>query len=342
MQIEDLTTLYEKNRLLKTVTIEITNLCNWRCKHCYLDNQKIDIDLEKIFAIIDDARKLGAFELRLSGGEVTIYPKLPEIIKYAREKYMNVTLLSNMCLLPDELLNCINKYGISNIETTIFSLENKKHDAFVQYNGALKKTLKNIFTLKEMGVDILVKTWAIRSNFDELEAMKDYFYGHNIRFTVNVQIYSDIHSEMKLPAEEKLTPKQYCSALHLQDITTRRQLPLDNVLSNKLCKEYMTSIYITSSGNFIPCAKYRKKMGTIYETSLIDFWTNSIKLREVQNYCWNNCEGCSECNARPYCVRCGAMAYIKGKDYLTNCNETCLLAKIRMNNYEPIEKMEVY
>ena len=43
MQLEDLTTLYEKNRLLKTVTIEITNLCNWRCKHCYLDNQKIDI-----------------------------------------------------------------------------------------------------------------------------------------------------------------------------------------------------------------------------------------------------------------------------------------------------------
>ncbi len=71
MNMNELNKVYEDNRLLKTITIEIVNQCNWRCKHCYLDSTKIDMEINKIYEIIDDARSLGAYELRLSGGEIT-------------------------------------------------------------------------------------------------------------------------------------------------------------------------------------------------------------------------------------------------------------------------------
>lgn len=40
MNINELNEIYEKNRILKTVTVEIVNQCNWNCKHCYLDRKK--------------------------------------------------------------------------------------------------------------------------------------------------------------------------------------------------------------------------------------------------------------------------------------------------------------
>ena len=98
MNINELDEIYEKNRLLKTVTIEIVNQCNWHCKHCYLDNKKVDMDINKIYEIIDDARKLGAYELRLSGGEVTTSPHLGNIIRYARKRYMNITLFLSVSI----------------------------------------------------------------------------------------------------------------------------------------------------------------------------------------------------------------------------------------------------
>lgn len=72
MELAEIHKLYEENRVLKTVTIELVNQCNWKCKHCYLDRDVSTLDISKVFEIIDDARDLGAFEVRLSGGEVMV------------------------------------------------------------------------------------------------------------------------------------------------------------------------------------------------------------------------------------------------------------------------------
>lgn len=300
------------------------------------------MDINKVYEIIDDARKLGAYDLRLSGGEVTTSPQLGNIIKYARERYMNVTLLSNMSRLDNDVINCIKKYGISNVETTLFSTKSSVHDEFVNSIGAFENSLKNLKILKELGVNILVKIWAIKSNYDELDYIEKYYNNMGFRCIINVQIYSDIHGNMKLPKEEQLSFLEYCHALYLHDKTTGRVLPIDNSVSNNLCPEYMTSIYITANGNVTPCARYRESIANIYEVSLIDIWEKSEVLKKIQNYCWKDCDGCVECDKREYCVRCGAMSYIKGYDYLSNCAETCLLAEIRKNNYKINNIKETY
>lgn len=342
MDFDEINKIYEDNRILKTITIEIVNQCNWNCKHCYLDKKILYLKKEKIFEIIDQARDLGAFEVRLSGGEVTISPYLADIISYARTRYMNVILLSNMWQLKADVLECIKTYGIERVEVTLFSTKDKIHNTFVGVKDALQNSLKNIAILKNLGVDILVKTWAIKSNYNELEFMHNYFTEKGYRFSVNVQIYSDIHGEMKLPKEERLSYAEYCHALYLHDKSVNRVFPINNVITNKLCTEYLTSIYITSSGEVIPCAKFRKSIANIYDSPLKEIWNSSSALHKIQNYCWKDCDGCIECKMRSYCVRCGAMAYIKGHDYLENCRETCLLAAIRMAKYEAVEQGETY
>ena len=188
--------------------------------------------------------------------------------------------------------------------------------------------------------DGTLNTDALMRSYNELEKMRDYFLSLGYHFSVGVQIYSDVHGKMKLPPEERLSDEEYCHALYLED--GKRVFPLKNDPTHRLCEDFSTSIYITSTGDVIPCAKYREPIANIYKESLQSIWSNSVKLQTIQNYCWKDCDACNECDAKAFCVRCGAMAYIKGKDYLENCKETCLLAKIRASGYTSVPEGGLY
>lgn len=45
----DIEKYYIDNEKLKTVTIELINNCNFKCKHCYLDSQNIKLNRDKVF-----------------------------------------------------------------------------------------------------------------------------------------------------------------------------------------------------------------------------------------------------------------------------------------------------
>lgn len=331
---------YDEKRALESVTIELINQCNLSCKHCYLTKDKRHLDKKKVYELIDDARRLGAFSIRLSGGEAMLHPDLEEIITYARRKYMRVSILSNMSVMSERIYECIKRYGVESIEVTIFSLKDLVHDSFVGREGALQQTLKNIERIRKLGIDVLVKTWAIKSNFNELEHMREYFTGKGYMFSVGVQIYSDVNGYMKLPMEERLSEAEYCRALQMED--ENRILPIAKDQNDRLCEDFSTGIYVTSEGDFVPCAKFRYPLANVNEKSLWEVWKESEEWHEIQGFCWKDSKECIGCDSKSYCVRCGAMAYIKGKQYLSNCKETCLLAKIRASNYQKVPQGGMY
>lgn len=333
LDIEQIENLFKEHKTLYSFTIELVNHCNWECKHCYLDKEKISIQTDKVFEIINEARKLGAYQLRLSGGEITIHKDLHEIIKYARKQYLSVVLLTNLSILKPNVYECIAEYGVERVEATMFSSQAEVHDAFVGVSGAFEKTLTNLRRLKELGVQITVKTGVIKSNFQELTEMQLFFENEGFRFKPYVQIYSDVHGTFKLPGNLRLTPKEFAEALKICDKCDNRVFPLDNPDQNNLCSEFLNSVYITSRGDVVPCAKFRKPIGSIYNTGLDTIWNGSEQLKRVQNYTWRDVEGCKDCKHKPYCVRCGAMAYIEGLNFTDNCDETCKLARIRSKNY---------
>lgn len=333
MNVDYLNRLYIDNRFLKTLTIEVVNHCNLSCMHCYLNKDKLQIPKEKIFEMIESAKKCGLFELKLSGGELMLHKDICEIIEFARKNYLNVVLLSNMTILSQEVIECIKKYQVSRVETTIFSLDDDVNDSFVGVKGSLKKTLNNIAILKSLGVDILVKIWAIKSNINELENMKSHFEHCGYSVKILTQIYADLQGVHKLPSFLELSIDDYSKALYLSDQSQFRRFPLKNRLNCKLCDEFSYSIYVCANGDIVPCAKYRKKLGNIYDDDLMSIWKLSPQLKKIQKYQWNDLDECRNCKRQGLCLRCGAMSEIENVNFLKNCDETCKLAMVRDSKY---------
>jgi len=79
----------------------ITNRCNLRCEYCVFWRRKFgkELQTDEIFSIIDQAEELGISFYSVTGGEPLLRDDIPEILRYAHDKGMVTTLVTNGILL---------------------------------------------------------------------------------------------------------------------------------------------------------------------------------------------------------------------------------------------------
>lgn len=106
--------MYEKINV-RSVLIEVTNVCNLNCKHCYnsFDRGNISarfLSLPRLKEIIEKCSKYQLDKLYISGGEPLCHPKIMEIIKLCG-KYPDIhfTITTNGLLLTDSIIKEIEK-----------------------------------------------------------------------------------------------------------------------------------------------------------------------------------------------------------------------------------------
>ncbi len=79
-----------------TAVAKVTSRCNLKCKHCPWWKWDInEVDTERWFKALRDARKQGVIHLILEGGEPTIRKDINKIINYAKELGMLVMMITN-------------------------------------------------------------------------------------------------------------------------------------------------------------------------------------------------------------------------------------------------------
>jgi len=137
----------------------LTYDCNNRCKWCYASpsNFKKDLmDFEKIKKYLKLMKSLGIKPLGLLGGEPTLYPKLFDVIKLAKEFSFKVTLYTNGRKLSDE--HFVKKLKELGLDFVNFSLQSgskyaQEHDKIVNVKGAWIETKKRNRKLSKIRIE---------------------------------------------------------------------------------------------------------------------------------------------------------------------------------------------
>ncbi|MEC2628125.1 radical SAM protein, partial [Bacillus cereus] len=97
----------------KVASIEITNRCNVRCRHCYGDFGAVKpkvMSLDQIKSLLDDLNNIGVKLIELTGGDITVHPNLKEILLYALNlDFSQITLLTNGIALSEKVMDIIIK-----------------------------------------------------------------------------------------------------------------------------------------------------------------------------------------------------------------------------------------
>ena len=102
--------------------IQITRICNQECLFCSNPATGKMINLKEAKKVVDDYIKLGYEGLIWTGGEPTLYPHLPELIKYAKSKNMPSRIITNGQRISDyKYLKQLVDAGLNHVSVSLFS-----------------------------------------------------------------------------------------------------------------------------------------------------------------------------------------------------------------------------
>ncbi|UVC17054.1 radical SAM/SPASM domain-containing protein [Mesorhizobium onobrychidis] len=90
--------------------VEITNLCNLTCEHCYAwsgPKRQAEIGTDAILGILDTFDEMGVLQVFLTGGEVFAHKDAVRIIQHARTKSFSTQIFTNGTLITREKLQAI-------------------------------------------------------------------------------------------------------------------------------------------------------------------------------------------------------------------------------------------
>jgi len=113
-------------RRVPHLVIEVNNRCNIRCTACYKSKTGESKPLPQILQEVDQALQLRDLRvITLAGGEPTLHPELPEVIRAITARGVAVQLLTNGYDLPDGLLRRYADAGLKELFLHIDSLQQR-------------------------------------------------------------------------------------------------------------------------------------------------------------------------------------------------------------------------
>lgn len=129
------------DRRLHSVTLAVTNKCNYRCWHCYnAGRSQNEISLPVLQKVAKRIQDLGAVMVTLSGGEPLLRDDLEEIAKAFDERTcLNINTTGDGLTL--ERAVALHKSGIFAMGISLDSTDEKEHDRMRGRKGAFKTAL---------------------------------------------------------------------------------------------------------------------------------------------------------------------------------------------------------
>lgn len=197
------------NPSLRYLELQITDRCNLRCRHCYIDKKTNttpltspltkggsrgvippfqggteggELSVDQIKQILTEFEEMQGLRLMITGGEPLLHCNFDEINKALPDFFIRKALFTNGLLLNKNLLRELN---VDEIQISIDGLE-KGHDA-LRGNGTFKKAVRSLRLAKEQGFEVSVATMVHAKNLDDFEEMEKLFSELGIKdWTVDV------------------------------------------------------------------------------------------------------------------------------------------------------------
>lgn len=306
--------LHRRTPRIHGCQIEINNLCNERCIHCYIPHELKNERLSKetLFDVLEQLHEMGTLGLTLSGGEPLLHPDFPEILRKARELDFSINVLTNLTRLNDEILQAFKECNVSMVQTSLYSLVPEEHDHITKLPGSQKKTLTAIERLIAANVPVQISCPCMRTNFRSYKdvirwaeerhckAQTDYIMMARTDFSTD-----NLDERLSLAETEQLIreimDEDTSYKEHLKEYTPSKP---EKIKDDFMCGVGIDNICLSATGTYYPCSGWQGlPVGTIKQR-LKDVWENSPQLKMLRKIRRGSFPTCMKCADRDFCNTC--------------------------------------
>ncbi len=146
---------------MKALSLEITNTCNEKCRHCYQpenSGKQFISDLELLNKMFAELSESGFIFLSLTGGEPLLHPEFKEICLLAQKNRYIISVKTNGVLINNDLAQFLKKLKPSSVEVSLYSADPEEHDFITCVKGSFNASVEGIMALKKHNVKVSVMT----------------------------------------------------------------------------------------------------------------------------------------------------------------------------------------
>jgi len=245
--------------------------CNLACGYCSeFDKTSEPVPFAALVQRLEKLKQLGTFGISLTGGEPTLHPELPQLIRKCRElRFFRTGMISNGFFLRPELIEKLNEAGLQEIQISIDGV--RRNETTEKVLDHLRKRLLDLRRHARFRVTVSGVIGAAQPN----EAEEVVAFAKELGFTPRVLLVHDHHGQLKLQPEEVEAFQRIVETLPKSwtDFSAyRKRLVRDGAAPFK-CRAGSRYLYIDEFGNVNWCSQTR----TVWSKPLGDYTTQDLR-----------------------------------------------------------------
>ena len=316
-------------------TFELTPLCNFRCRMCYIRKTQEEVSaherpamtLERWIALAEEAKKEGMLYLLLTGGEPFLWPDFWELYEKLSEMGFLISINTNGALISRETVQRLAKRPPIRVNITLYGAG---EDSYRQLCGSAEgfgKTKQAIEMLQEAGILVKLNGSLTPDNQSDLEACIAYARERGLIYETSTYMFPPVRRDAGMTGRnERFTPEEAARfrlksyrlqfgeekyIQYLQNIDKGYVPPIgadasctDPADGKIRCRAGNASFWITWDGWLTPCGLMTEPKIDLYRAGFTEAWQKLVK--ECAELKLSGI--CAKCPDRKLCHACAAMA----------------------------------
>ncbi len=184
---------------LRYLELQITNKCNLKCKHCYInpysshrgvkgrmrrfsEENLCELSIKQIQNVLKEFEQMQGLRVLITGGEPLLHSKFEEINGLLPDLFIRKVLFTNGVLLSKRQIKYLN---IDEIQISIDGHEDA-HDS-LRGKGTFRSAMKAVHLALDYGYDVSIATMVHQKNLGDFDEMDSLFKNMGIKeWTVDV------------------------------------------------------------------------------------------------------------------------------------------------------------
>lgn len=306
-----------------SASFELTPLCNFACKMCYMHLTREQMQREGHLLSTDEwldiarqAVDAGVMNVDLTGGECLTHPGFTEIFSYLINRGVHVSVLTNGQLLSDKHIELFTRYRPAVVQISLYG---SNSEGYINVTGidAFEDVLHAVNRLKEADIRVSMTVMPNRFMKEDAPAMLDLLHSLNVDYRIGMTTLPARPETGRQIEEYIIDNEAYVGICRLEEeyqtrIAEERSLvPIKRYDFRIKGQEQFVGIpcaagaahfHINWKGEMQPCIGFHGVTKSVLANGLESAW---FEIRELMKQYVSPNE-CQSCEYKKSCVGCAA------------------------------------
>ena len=293
---------------------EITYRCPLHCAFCYnptdyADHTKNELNTDEWIKVIQDARKMGALQLGISGGEPLLRDDIEDVVTEANHLGYYSNLITSGVGLTEKRIDAFKAGGLDHIQLSMHDITEEISN-FVTDTKTFKLKQKVAAMIKDRGYPMVLNVVIHRYNIGHIKEILEMAekLGADYVELANTQYYgwSLINRNQLMPTKEQIDEAEKITNEFREYIGNKMKIffvvPDYYAERPKKCMNGWGEVFmiVTANGDVLPCHSARVlpniDFPNVKNDQLKEIWYDSSAFNKYRGDEWMKepCRSCSE------------------------------------------------